>query len=108
LSYPYNPGPDTVYNLTGKWDLTDRITLFGRAGYFSSQKVICPRCETLQSVPGAWLLDAKLTCRDVWTPGVDLEFFVWNLADKDYLLPGTYSTIEGEPFETLIMISKRW
>jgi outer membrane receptor protein involved in Fe transport len=108
LSYPYNPGPDAIYNMTGKWSLTDRITLFGRAGYFSSQKVICPRCETRQTVPGVWLVDAKLTVRDIWSPGIDLDVFVWNLADKEYLVPGTYSTIEGEPFETMIMISKRW
>jgi outer membrane receptor protein involved in Fe transport len=108
LSYPYNTGPDTMSNLTGKWDITDRITLFSRAGYFSSQKVICPRCETRQSVPGVWLVDAKLTYRDIWMPGLNLDMYAWNLADKEYLLPGTYSAIEGEGFNSMIMITKRW
>jgi hypothetical protein len=53
-------------------------------------------------------LDAKLTYRDIWMPGLNLDVFAWNLADKDYLLPGTYSTTEGEGFSSMIMITKRW
>lgn len=108
LSYPYNTGPDTLFNLTGTWKPTDRITFFNRVGYFASQEVICPRCGTSQSVPGVWLMDSSLAFRDVWMPGLDLHFSIRNLADKQYLLPGTYSTIDGDPFSAMVMLTKRW
>ncbi len=108
LSYPYQSAPDFLYRLSATCAVTHRITLFGSAGYVSSQKVICPRCETWQTVPGVFLVDATLTCRDIWGSGVDLEIFTWNLLDKSYQTPGTYSAIEGKPFEALIMISKHW
>jgi outer membrane receptor protein involved in Fe transport len=108
LNYAYDIGPKRIFNFMAQWDPVDRLTLSVRAGYFSSISVICPRCETTDAVSGAWLADMKATLRDVGMTGLDLELFLWNIADKKYPLPGTYSVIEGEGFSGMLMVKKRF
>lgn len=108
INYPFDTGPDTLVNVTAKWKPADNIIAFCKVGYFSSIDVICPRCETNESVPGAWLVDMAFTVRDIVTPGLDVNLYLKNITDKDYLIPGTYSTIEGEPFSVQILLKKSW
>jgi outer membrane receptor protein involved in Fe transport len=108
LYYPFDTGPKSLFNFSGQWTPWKRLSLYCRAGYFSSQDVICPRCTTIESVPGAWLVDATVTVRDIVVSGLDMQLYMWNLTDKDYRVPGTYSTIEGEPFSWRLMLTKRW
>lgn len=108
LRYAYDTGPKRVLNLMAQWDPVDRLTLFTRAGYFSSVSVICPRCETTDAVSGVWMVDLKATLRDVGMTGMDLELFLWNITDRDYRLPGTYGIIEGEAFSGMLMVKKRF
>ncbi len=108
LRYAYDIGPKRIFNIMAQWDAMDRLTLSMRAGYFSSISVICPRCESTDAVSGAWLADMKATLRDVGMPGLDLELFLWNITDRDYRLPGTYSTIRGEAISGMLMIKNRF
>lgn len=108
LSYPYNSGPRTLFNLTGTWRPVERVTTFARLGYFSSRRLIYPGATEFHSTPGVWLLDLTTTIRDVVFSGLELEFSIRNLTDKEYDTPGTYSTIEGEPFSATVMLRKRW
>ena len=108
LNYPFDAGPNRLFNVMGKWEPIDRISIFCRAGYFSSVDIICPTCDTIDSVPGAWLIDMAFTARDIVTPGLDVSLYLKNITDKEYQIPGTYSTIDGKPFSILIFLSKRW
>jgi outer membrane cobalamin receptor len=108
LRYPYDSGADTLFNLTGTWRPFERASAFLRLGYVSSRDLICPRCAEVCSVPGAWLLDASTTFRDIGISGLDLEVSVRNLLDKDYETPGTYSLIEGDPATVWVKLRKRW
>ena len=84
LKYPYDGGPDTLFNLTGAWRPFERLTTFLRLGYFSSRDLIYPRSEDIRSVSGVWLLDMSATIRDIGIPGLELELSVRNLTDKNY------------------------
>ena len=106
--YPYDSGPRTLFNLTGTWRPVERVTTFARLGYFSSRRLIYPGATEFHSTPGVWLLDLTATIRDVVFSGLELEFSIRNLTDKEYDTPGTYSTIEGEPFSATVMLRKRW
>lgn len=108
LRYAYDTGPKRIFNFMAQWDPVDRLTLSARTGYFSSISVICPRCETTDAVPGVWLVDMKATLRDMGMAGLDLEFFLWNITDRSYRLPGTYSVIKGEGFSGMLMVKKRF
>jgi outer membrane receptor protein involved in Fe transport len=108
LRYDYDTGPKRMVNFSAQWDPADRLTLFLRTGYFSSISVLCPRCETTDTVPGVWLTDMKATLRDVGMAGLDLELFLWNVTDKDYRLPGTYSVIDGDAFSAMVMVKRRF
>jgi outer membrane cobalamin receptor len=108
LSYPYDSGPRTLFNLTGTWRPSEKVTTFARLGYFSSRRLIYPRATEFHSTPGVWLLDLTASIRDVVFSGLELEFSIRNLTDKEYDTPGTYSTIEGEPFSATVMLRKRW
>ena len=108
LSYPYDSGPPTLFNLTGTWRPSEKVTTFARLGYFSSRRLIYPRATEFHSTPGVWLLDLTASIRDVVFSGLELEFSIRNLTDKEYDTPGTYSTIEGEPFSATVMLRKRW
>ncbi len=52
LSYPFDTGPKNLANLMGKWTPLPDLSFSARAGYFSSQQIICPRCTTFDSIPG--------------------------------------------------------
>jgi len=108
LKYPYDTGAKRIFNLTGTWRPAERLTTFVRLGYFSSRKLIYPKATEYSSIPGVWLIDLSATIRDVVYPGLDLDFAIRNLFDKNYETPGTYSTIDGEPFSATIMLRKRW
>ena len=108
LRYPYDTGPNSLFNLTGTWRPAERVTTFARLGYFSSRRLIYPRATEFRSTSGVWLLDLTTTIRDVVFSGLELEFSIRNLTDKEYDTPGTYSTIEGEPFSATVMLRKRW
>ncbi|MEW6077229.1 MAG: TonB-dependent receptor plug domain-containing protein [Thermodesulfobacteriota bacterium] len=108
LVYPFDSGPDSLFNLTGTWKPLERLTAFVRLGYFDSRDLIFPRSQEIRSVPGVWLVDASTTIRDIGMPGLDLEITVRNLFDKEYDTPGTYSLIEGEPATLWVELRKRW
>lgn len=106
--YPYDTGPNSLFNLTGTWRPVKRVTAFVRLGYFSSRELIYPKADEYQSNPGVWLLDMSTTIRDIFYPALDLEIAIKNLFEKDYSTPGTYSAIDGDPFTLVLMLKKRW
>jgi outer membrane cobalamin receptor len=108
LSYPYDRGADTLFNLTGTWRPVKWATAFLRLGYFSSRNLIFPRSAEIRSVPGVWLVDMSTTIRDIGIPGLDLELSVRNLLDRDYETPGTYGLIQGDPATVWVGLRKRW
>jgi outer membrane receptor for ferrienterochelin and colicin len=108
LEYPFDTGPDTIFNLMGTWRPSDRFTAFVRANYFSSRKLIFPRGEGSLRVSGVWRLDVSTTLKDVFNTGLDLNVAVRNFADHNFETPGTYHTIEGEPFSVEVMLKKCW
>jgi len=108
LTYPYDSGASTLFNLTGTWRPVEWASAFLRLGYVSSRDLICPRCAEICSVPGVWLLDASTTFRDIGISGLDLEVSVRNLLDKKYQTPGTYGLIEGNPATLWVKVNKRW
>jgi hypothetical protein len=108
LTYPYDIGADTLFNLTGTWRPVERVTAFLRLGYFSSRDLIFPRSAEIRSVPGVWLVDMSATIRDIGIPGLDLELSVRNLLDRDYETPGTYGFIAGDPATVWVGLRKRW
>ena len=108
LRFPYDTGPKRLFNLMGTWRPVERVSLFARLGYHSSAQLIYPRADRFSSVPGAWLLDLTATVRDIGLPGLDLRIAIRNLTDKHYDMPGTYTTIPGEPFSAEVALRKRW
>ncbi|MDY6972950.1 MAG: TonB-dependent receptor [Thermodesulfobacteriota bacterium] len=111
LMYPYDTGPDTLFNLMGTWRPNEKLSGFLRLGYFSSRRLIYPRNEELEpyhSTSGVWLVDMSATVRDVVLSGLTLEFSIRNLTDKDYETPGVYSVIDGAPISAEVVLRKRW
>lgn len=108
LQYPFDTGPETLMNLTATWQPRDRLTLFSRLRYFSGQELIYPRNEDRVPVSGQWLLDMSCAVEDVIFERTDLTVSVQNAADSSYKIPGTYSMIEGAPFEFQVRIRRRW
>jgi outer membrane receptor protein involved in Fe transport len=108
LSYPYDRGAGALFNLTGTWRPSPRLTTFLRLGYFSSRDLIYPRSAEIRSVSGVWLLDLSATVRDIGIPGLDLELSVRNLLNQGYDTPGTYTLIKGDPATLWVALRKRW
>lgn len=110
LEYGYDPGADTLFNLTATWQPHERFTAFARLGYFSQRTLSYLHNDGFISttVPGAWLGDLSLTLRDPFFKDSSLEFSVKNLSDRDYEMPGSYSVIDGMPFSLCIQFRKQW
>lgn len=108
LHYPFDTGPETLFNLMATWRPTQKITATGRLRYFSSTELIHPRGETVTSFPEVWLVDLNAGVRDVLSSGLDLDVVIKNLFDRDYKVPGTYSAIPGDSFTLEVILRKHW
>ncbi len=104
LKYPYDPGAETMLNLGATFKPCKKLDLFTGLRYFSSRELIYPRGDVRKKAPSQLLADVSATYRDMGLPGLDLTLSVRNLFDADYDTPGTYSMIEGEPFNAQIML----
>jgi len=108
LNFPYDTGPKRQFNLMGTWRPVEKVTLFARLGYHSSTQLLYPRADTIQHIPGAWVLDVTGTVNDILLPGLDIQVSIRNLTNNHYETAGTYSTISGEPFTAEVVLRKRW
>jgi len=108
IKYPYDKGPGTVFNITGTWRPAEFFTGFFRVGCFSSSRLIHPRSSSFTSVSGATIVDASATFKDFLFDGFELVVSARNLFDKDYNIPGTYTTISGDPLEVTFVARKKW
>ncbi|WP_232364040.1 TonB-dependent receptor plug domain-containing protein [Desulforapulum autotrophicum] len=108
LYYPYDVGPENLFNLTATWTPVKDVSLAAGIRYAGSRDLIYPRTENIVTVPGMWLGDLTAVMGNFPVPGVNLEIAVRNLFNEAYETPGTYSTITGEPFSVRVMLSKRW
>ncbi|MDD5724472.1 MAG: TonB-dependent receptor, partial [Syntrophales bacterium] len=108
LNYPYDAGPQTIFNLMGTWRPFGKATIYAKIGYFSSRDLIYPRSGAVVSVPGVWLADVCATVLDMARSGLELELSVRNLMDRNYETPGTYDLIKGDPATVSVTLRKRW
>lgn len=108
LNYPYDSGPQTMFNLMGTWRPIDRFTGFVRLGYVDESSLAFPRGETVETASAVWLLDVNATWKNIFGSGMELGVALKNVLDENYQIPGTYSLIEGDPFSAEITIRKRW
>ena len=108
LEYPYDLGPETLFNVTGTWRSHQNVSICGRIHYFSERDLIYPRGDAVTTVPGTWLVDLCGTVTDIMGSGLDLEVAVRNLLDEEYDTPGTYDVIEGDPATVSVIVRKRW
>ncbi|MCP4109976.1 MAG: hypothetical protein GY749_31380, partial [Desulfobacteraceae bacterium] len=112
LEYPFDSGPDILFNLTGTWRPTDSLTAFLRLSYVGPRQLIYFQSDTekfsTRTCSGVWQLDMNAIVRDIIMPGLDMELSVENMADTRYETPGTYNTIEGNPFSVKAVFRKKW
>ncbi len=116
LKYPYDMGPDKLFNLTLLWSITDTVDFFAETRYFAGYKLTYPHVtedyNTLRSevveCDSTWLSDIGITLRNFVVPDSDLEIKLTNVFDKKYYIPGTYSLEQGGPFCFGMVWRKRW
>ena len=108
LFYPYNSGPTSLFNISAIWNPHEQVTTTARVKYFSSRKLIHPRGESFESVPGEWIVDWNLLLKKFPTRNSELQFEIKNLLDNDYKNPGTYFFVDGEPISLQIYLRVKW
>lgn len=108
VSYPFNSGPDVIANLMATWKPSSRLTGYLKLGYTSQRHLIFPRGDRSVSTPDVLLVDMAATVENIWGKGLDLEFSVRNVLDRQYETPGTYSLIDGKPVSAQIILRKHW
>lgn len=108
IQYPSDSGASTLFNLMASWKPAENFILFGRLGYFGSRLLIDPRNEQFSNISGAWILDMSASLTNILDRGIDLQVSAYNLTDRDYQTPGTYSVIDGDPLSVEVTLRKRW
>ncbi len=111
LSYPYDTGPEKLFTARAEWRPNEKLTTSLRLQYISSRELVFPVValeDSIISCSGVWLFHAAVTIHDLFFPDSDLRISLRNLFDETYVTPGTYSSIDGDPFEVGITVSKRW
>ncbi|MFH0731109.1 MAG: TonB-dependent receptor [Pseudomonadota bacterium] len=108
LVYPYNAGPEKMANFIMTWRPVDRCILYIRWGYFSGQKLIFPRDDFIIGTDGQWRIDTSITWKNVFQPGMDLNFTIKNIADERGGVPGTYDIFHAAPVSARLELRKKW
>jgi outer membrane cobalamin receptor len=112
LEYPYDSGPEKLFNLIGTWRPDHRSTTVLSLLYEGSRQLSYPQ-DTFDDFvhkrrPGGLILNLITTLHDYPIPGMELEFSAKNLLDRDYEIPGMYNTISGDPLAFKVMLRKKW
>ncbi len=108
LEYPYDTGPDTIFNLRMHWKPSERVQIFTGARYFSGYQLTYPFAETYEKSKSAWVIDAGVSIRDLFLKGSTLDLSIENVLDADYTLPGTYALEKGDSLSVGIFWRKHW
>ncbi|MFZ5569109.1 MAG: TonB-dependent receptor plug domain-containing protein [Thermodesulfobacteriota bacterium] len=108
LVYPYDLGPDRLFNLIGTWRPVQRFSTTGILRYISARDLIHPREEAVITCKEAWLLDWNATVHRFVIPSMELTLSVRNLLDREYTQPGQYRVIEGPPRTVQVMLRYKW
>lgn len=106
LNYAYDAGADTMVNVAVNWNLTDKITFVPRIRYFSETRLYFPLDDVTLECHEVWLMDIYFKIREVFP--FDLDIYVENLADHDYVVPGTYTFKNGEGFNAGVKAVLKW
>jgi outer membrane cobalamin receptor len=114
LNYDYDAGADTMVNLALNWNVTSNITFVPELHYRSEVQLHYlyeppPEFDletTTIECSDVWLMDLHLKIKDVFPFCVD--FFVENLFDEQYEIPGTYSVVEGKSLSAGVLIKMTW
>ena len=107
-SYPYDSGPDTLFNFLITWKPVQKISSNLKIAYTGYRQLIHPRGKTFMSNSGVWLADITTIIQDFIMPDTNLEISFKNITDRQYEIPGTYNTIEGKPRSVQIVLRKIW
>ncbi|MEA2082638.1 MAG: TonB-dependent receptor plug domain-containing protein, partial [Thermodesulfobacteriota bacterium] len=108
LYYPFDSGPESIVNISATWRPNKGFTAFARMSYFSSTDLVLPRSGESLSCSETFVADAALTWHDLLPKDIELVISATNLFDNDYQVPGTYSRIDGDPFQAAITIRRKW
>ena len=108
IEYPFDSGAKTTFNLMTEWRPSRNVILSGRLLYVSDRDLIYPRSEKIIRFSGQWTTDLSLRMENITRYRLGLACTVKNLFDQDYVSPGVYSGIKGDPLEIQIAISKKW
>lgn len=106
-SLPYNVGPEVFSNLIIAYQINDNIKLASRMKYVASLKAFDLINEETQRLPSFWLFDLNLVVDDIYG-GFGITINLENVLDRSYEVPGTFSKIDGQSFNTECLIRKEW
>ncbi len=108
LSFPYDSGPDILFNCIGTWTPLDRVAASLRLGYVGEPQLILPRESLVQDAPGYWVTDVSLRFEDLGADNLDLSLAARNVFDRGFDTPGTMSMLDGFGREIEVSLSYRW
>jgi len=108
IEYPYDMGPDRLFNLDVLWAPTEKISLFSRIKYFSGYQLTYPYADEYGESDNTWLMDAGITIRDLFITDSDMEVTCSNVFNTNYVVPGTYSLEKGKGVSIGLVWRKRW
>lgn len=104
--HDYELGPDIQAIVRGQWKISDYLTLVPEFRYFSKETLYNPFDDVSLSCDDAWIMDLNLAVKGLWP--FDASFYVKNLFDETYLVPGAYSATQGPGLEAGMILRMTW
>ena len=106
--YPYSAGPDHLFHLNGRWNPSQKISLFAGLSYGSEQ-----RMTEIQGGGSRWLsetvdLNLSVLIRDWLIRSSEIRFSGRNLMGRDDSAPGRYTEIDEAPTSLEVQCSYKW
>ena len=108
LEYPYNSGPESIFNLNVTWRPFERFSLSARSIYSGTSRLIHPRGESFTEGDAIWQTDLTANLTDVLWQGSTLTLEIDNLFDQRFDIPGTYSIVSSKALTCILKLKTTW
>jgi outer membrane cobalamin receptor len=114
LIHDYDTGSDVMFNLSGIWQIAEKVRLISQVKYFSQRKLyyFVNNHETVsqeirtRKYPDAWLCNLRLRFEDIrsW----DIDLFINNIFNTEVKTFGTASGHNSDSISAGITLKYRW
>ncbi len=104
----YDYGAKTLVNMDLIYKINKQYLFRANGRYISKREARYFLNENKETYSDVWIFGLGLKVLDIFKSTLDADVSLKNLFDTDYRHPGTFGSVEGQPFTFEIKLERNW